>query len=83
MKGGYMSFIKYKMKYLKGNIYLIQAVKVYERCLIPCANYPEFWMRYVEFMESKGGREIAKFALERSTRVFLKVCFLIYVSLIL
>ncbi|XP_023758120.1 pre-mRNA-processing factor 39-2 isoform X2 [Lactuca sativa] len=48
------------------------AVKVYERCLIPCANYPEFWMRYVEFMESKGGREIAKFALERSTRVFLK-----------
>ncbi|KAI7730343.1 hypothetical protein M8C21_025100, partial [Ambrosia artemisiifolia] len=48
------------------------AVKIYERCLIPCANYPEFWMRYVEFMESKGGRELASFALERATQVFLK-----------
>ncbi|XP_024963476.1 uncharacterized protein LOC112503718 isoform X2 [Cynara cardunculus var. scolymus] len=48
------------------------AVKLYERCLIPCANYPEFWMRYVEFIESKGGREIANFALERATQVFLK-----------
>ncbi|MFS7931744.1 putative tetratricopeptide-like helical domain superfamily [Helianthus anomalus] len=48
------------------------AVKIYERCLIPCANYPEFWMRYVEFMESKGGRELANFALERATQVFLK-----------
>ncbi|KAK9056019.1 hypothetical protein SSX86_027106 [Deinandra increscens subsp. villosa] len=48
------------------------AVKTYERCLIPCANYAEFWMRYVEFMESKGGRELANFALERTTQVFLK-----------
>ncbi|KAI3709904.1 hypothetical protein L2E82_39672 [Cichorium intybus] len=48
------------------------ALKLYERCLIPCANYPEFWMRYVEFMESKGGRELATFALERATQVFLK-----------
>ncbi|KAK1420319.1 hypothetical protein QVD17_21824 [Tagetes erecta] len=48
------------------------AVKLYERCLIPCAGYPEFWMRYVEFMESKGGRELANFALERATQVFLK-----------
>eukprot|EP00257_Ricinus_communis_P016717 XP_015574974.1 pre-mRNA-processing factor 39 isoform X2 [Ricinus communis] len=49
------------------------AVKLYERCLIPCANYPEFWMRYVEFMESKGGREIANLALDRATQIFLKV----------
>ncbi|KAM3700709.1 hypothetical protein ACB094_05G117900 [Castanea mollissima] len=48
------------------------AVKLYERCLIPCANYPEFWMRYVEFMESKGGREIANNALDRLTLIFLK-----------
>ncbi|KAA3490476.1 nuclear factor of activated T-cells 5 isoform X2 [Gossypium australe] len=48
------------------------AVKLYERCLIPCANYPEFWMRYVDFMESKGGREIANFALARAAKVFLK-----------
>ncbi|XVE51547.1 hypothetical protein DITRI_Ditri02bG0050700 [Diplodiscus trichospermus] len=48
------------------------AVKLYERCLIPCANYPEFWMRYVDFMESKGGRELANFALARATQTFLK-----------
>ncbi|KAK4858685.1 hypothetical protein QYF36_020477 [Acer negundo] len=47
-------------------------VKLYERCLIPCANYPEFWMRYVDFMESKGGREIANLALTRATQIFLK-----------
>ncbi|KAF9587878.1 hypothetical protein IFM89_006132 [Coptis chinensis] len=47
-------------------------VKLHERCLIPCANYPEFWMRYVEFMETKGGREIANFALVRATQVFMK-----------
>ncbi|PIN01252.1 mRNA processing protein [Handroanthus impetiginosus] len=51
---------------------LDSAVKLYERCLIPCANYPEFWMRYVEFVESKGGRELAVSALDRSTQIFLK-----------
>ncbi|KAI9127398.1 hypothetical protein K1719_001957 [Acacia pycnantha] len=48
------------------------AVKLYERCLIVCANYPEYWMRYVDFMETKGGREIAKYSLERATEIFLK-----------
>ncbi|KAJ0016764.1 hypothetical protein Pint_10077 [Pistacia integerrima] len=47
-------------------------VKLYERCLIPCANYAEFWMRYVDFMETKGGREIANLALARATQIFLK-----------
>ena len=50
-----------------------QIVKLYERCLISCANYPEFWMRYVDFMESKGGKEIANDALVRATNTFLKV----------
>ncbi|KAF7840405.1 Pre-mRNA-processing factor 39 [Senna tora] len=48
------------------------AVKLYERCLIVCANYPEYWMRYVDFMETKGGREIANYSLERATEIFLK-----------
>lgn len=30
-------------------------------------------MRYVDFMESKGGREIASYALDRATQIFLKV----------
>lgn len=41
--------------------------------MIPCANYPEFWMRYVDFMEINGGREIANYALDRATQIFLKV----------
>ncbi|KAM3251161.1 pre-mRNA-processing factor 39-2 isoform X1 [Capsicum annuum] len=48
------------------------ALKLYERCLISCANYPEFWIRYVDFMEAMGGRELAMFALERATKVFSK-----------
>ncbi|MED6106430.1 hypothetical protein PIB30_004662 [Stylosanthes scabra] len=48
------------------------AVKLYERCLIVCANYPEYWMRYVEFMETKGGREIANYSLDRATGIYLK-----------
>uniref|UniRef100_A0A1D1YGQ0 Pre-mRNA-processing factor 39 n=1 Tax=Anthurium amnicola TaxID=1678845 RepID=A0A1D1YGQ0_9ARAE len=47
-------------------------VKLYERCLIPCANYPEFWVRYIEFMEARGGREIANLALTRASTTFLK-----------
>ncbi|PRQ29351.1 putative tetratricopeptide-like helical domain-containing protein [Rosa chinensis] len=48
------------------------AVKLYERCLIPCANYPEFWMRYVDFVEINGGREIANYSLDRATQIFVK-----------
>nr|GLL45920.1 uncharacterized protein LOC109184621 isoform X3 [Ipomoea trifida] len=51
------------------------ALKLYERCLISCANYPEFWMRYVDFMEAQGGRELALFAIERAKTVFLNVRF--------
>ncbi|WJX53305.1 hypothetical protein P8452_39313 [Trifolium repens] len=48
------------------------AVKLYERCLIVCANYPDYWMRYADFMETKGGREIANYSLDRATKVYLK-----------
>ncbi|KAJ3709345.1 hypothetical protein LUZ61_013050 [Rhynchospora tenuis] len=47
-------------------------VKLYERCLIPCANYPEFWIRYMDFVYSQGGREIANSALDRSPPSFHK-----------
>ncbi|XP_020881069.1 RNA polymerase II degradation factor 1 isoform X2 [Arabidopsis lyrata subsp. lyrata] len=48
------------------------AIHLYERCLIPCANYTEFWFRYVDFVESKGGRELANFALARASQTFVK-----------
>jgi len=49
------------------------AVKLYERCLIPCANYSEFWIRYSEYVDAKGGREIANHALVRASSCFVKV----------
>ncbi|XP_024011149.1 uncharacterized protein LOC18016049 isoform X2 [Eutrema salsugineum] len=48
------------------------AIKLYERCLIPCANYTEFWFRYVDYVESNGGRELANFALARASQIFVK-----------
>ncbi|XP_044965552.1 uncharacterized protein LOC123425870 isoform X1 [Hordeum vulgare subsp. vulgare] len=48
------------------------AVKLYERCLIPCANYSEFWIRYAEYVDAKGGREIANYALGRASSFFVK-----------
>ncbi|WOL10648.1 pre-mRNA-processing factor 39 isoform X1 [Canna indica] len=49
-----------------------KVVKLYERCLIACANYPEFWIRYVLCMESSGSMELANNALARATQVFVK-----------
>lgn len=50
-----------------------QVVKLYERCLIACANYPEYWIRYVLCMEAVGSLDIANNALARATQVFVKV----------
>lgn len=50
-----------------------QVVKLYERCLIACANYPEYWIRYVLSMEASGSLDLANNALDRATQVFVKV----------
>ncbi|KAK8289165.1 hypothetical protein V6Z12_D07G173800 [Gossypium hirsutum] len=47
-------------------------VKLYERCLIACANYPEYWIRYVLCMEASGSMDLANNALVRATQVFVK-----------
>ncbi|PKA53850.1 hypothetical protein AXF42_Ash011330 [Apostasia shenzhenica] len=49
-----------------------KVVKLYERCLIACANYPEYWIRYVLCMEASGSMELASNALARATQVFVK-----------
>lgn len=50
-----------------------QVVKLYERCLIACARYPEYWIRYVLCMEASGSMELAENALARANQVFVKV----------
>lgn len=54
-----------------------QVVKLYERCLIACANYPEYWMRYVLCMEACGSMDLSNNALARATQVFVKVILLL------
>ncbi|KAJ6852808.1 pre-mRNA-processing factor 39 isoform X1 [Iris pallida] len=49
-----------------------KVVKLYERCLIACANYPEYWIRYVLHMEATGSMDLANNALARATQVFVK-----------
>ncbi|XP_041006891.1 pre-mRNA-processing factor 39-like isoform X3 [Juglans microcarpa x Juglans regia] len=49
-----------------------KVVKLYERCLIACANYPEYWMRYVLCMEASGMLDLANNALARASQVFVK-----------
>ncbi|KAL6867622.1 hypothetical protein ACP4OV_015646 [Aristida adscensionis] len=50
----------------------LMVIKLYERCVIACASYPEFWIRYVQCMEDKGSLELASNALARATHVFVK-----------
>ncbi|KAH7440208.1 hypothetical protein KP509_04G096600 [Ceratopteris richardii] len=49
-----------------------KVVKLYERCLIACANYPEYWIRYVSHMDLQGSMEYAVDALTRATQIFVK-----------
>ncbi|XP_038717742.1 pre-mRNA-processing factor 39-like isoform X2 [Tripterygium wilfordii] len=49
-----------------------KVVKLYERCLIACANYPEYWIRYVLCMEASGSMDLADNALARASQVFVK-----------
>ncbi|KAH0854912.1 hypothetical protein HID58_031375 [Brassica napus] len=58
--------------YLSFSIIFQQVVKLYERCLVACANYPEYWIRYVLSMGSSGSMDLADNALTRATQVFVK-----------
>ncbi|XP_065875544.1 pre-mRNA-processing factor 39-1 [Euphorbia lathyris] len=51
---------------------LNKVVKLYERCLIACANYPEYWIRYILCMEACASMDLANNALARATQVFVK-----------
>ena len=48
------------------------AIKLYERCLVACANYPEFWSRYANFVETNVGAAAARAIYVRMTSVFIK-----------
>uniref|UniRef100_K3WYT0 Suppressor of forked domain-containing protein n=1 Tax=Globisporangium ultimum (strain ATCC 200006 / CBS 805.95 / DAOM BR144) TaxID=431595 RepID=K3WYT0_GLOUD len=45
---------------------------LYERCLIACANYEEFWVRYANWKEKVKGFDAANEVLSRAVTIFLK-----------
>eukprot|EP00003_Mantamonas_plastica_P028946 TRINITY_DN6772_c0_g1_i1.p1 TRINITY_DN6772_c0_g1~~TRINITY_DN6772_c0_g1_i1.p1 ORF type:complete len:592 (-),score=195.33 TRINITY_DN6772_c0_g1_i1:16-1791(-) len=45
--------------------------KLFERCLVVCAYYPEFWLRYITYLTSIGDVETTKETLERATTLYL------------
>ncbi|KAJ7977177.1 Pre-mRNA-processing factor 39 [Quillaja saponaria] len=49
-----------------------KVVKLYERCVVACANYTEYWIRYVLSMEASGSMDLANNVLARATQVFVK-----------
>ncbi|KAK3148075.1 hypothetical protein QOZ80_3BG0290280 [Eleusine coracana subsp. coracana] len=44
----------------------------YERCIISCASYSEFWIRYVHYLTEKGKMEAATTTVNRATNIFFK-----------
>lgn len=54
--------------------------KLYERCLVVCADYAEFWTRYALWTECKLGFEAACATFERPITVFLKYSGEIYLQ---
>jgi hypothetical protein len=48
---------------------------LYERCVIACANYPEYWIRYVLCMEASESLDLANNVLARASQVFVKVIY--------
>ncbi|KAL5996845.1 hypothetical protein ACLOJK_007767 [Asimina triloba] len=60
------------LDFVEGGGDFSKVVKLYERCLVACANYPEYWIRYVLCMEASGSMELANNALARATQVFVK-----------
>ncbi|KAM7496144.1 hypothetical protein LguiA_020558 [Lonicera macranthoides] len=61
------------LDFIEGEDDFNKVVKLYERCLIACANYPEYWIRYVLRMEASGSTDLTENALARATQVFVKV----------
>ena len=46
--------------------------QIFERCLVPCALYAQFWQRYASYLESQGDVEAAREVLRRGARTAFK-----------
>ncbi|CAN8295709.1 unnamed protein product [Cochlearia groenlandica] len=60
------------LDFIEGDGDFNKVVKLYERCVVACANYPEYWIRYILGMEASGSVDLANNALARASQVFVK-----------
>jgi len=49
-----------------------RVVKLYERCIVACCNYWEYWKNYIHYLESKNDEAAAREVFIRATTIFLK-----------
>jgi len=67
------SYLDYCEKWTKQDPSRFQpTTKVYERCLVACASYPEFWNRYANFVAAHESEDKAREIFERATKIFTK-----------
>eukprot|EP01025_Chloroclados_australasicus_P022835 TRINITY_DN2337_c0_g4_i1.p1 TRINITY_DN2337_c0_g4~~TRINITY_DN2337_c0_g4_i1.p1 ORF type:complete len:689 (-),score=100.22 TRINITY_DN2337_c0_g4_i1:257-2323(-) len=59
------------LDWMEGREVYEETVMLYERCLIACALYSDFWRRYVRYLESKDVNS-ARNALKRATEIHCK-----------
>lgn len=46
---------------------------LYERCLVACALYPEFWLRFARWMLSLGKEENTRIIYEKASTIFIPI----------
>lgn len=49
----------------------VRIVLLYERCLMPCSYYAEFWVRYADFIMKTSGEDAARAIFVRANQEFL------------
>lgn len=48
-------------------------VFLYERCLVSCAYYDEFWLRYLRYMYSKGNQEDVRIIYQKASCIYAPI----------
>ncbi|KAJ6253538.1 pre-mRNA-processing factor 39 [Anaeramoeba flamelloides] len=63
----YLNFVEDKYQESKNESNEEFVIRVYERCLIPCVLYPNFWKRYAFFFENNNKIDKARSIFSRAT----------------
>ena len=50
---------------------IVRIYALYERCMVPCALYEEFWYRYAMYLQSKGDSDRAANVFARAATLFV------------